>query len=366
MSIRPAISVPLPWLTVLVGRIFEKRGGLTQSGRRGSLLPRSLRVTREGWWFLAVLFFIGLAAINTGNNLLYLVVATLLSLIIISGIMSEVTLKGVKVRRRVPRHVYKGEPSAVKYFIENKKTRLASISFRLEEVRADGVCSEPAYIVRLAPRHREQINARYVFKRRGRFTLTAIKVSTRFPFGLFCKGKEESVEAEVTVYPRPKSVRVPAAPPPVRSTGQRSSRRKGDGTQLHNLRDYTFQYDSRFIYWRSAASGGGLKVKEFDAESERRVLINFENYSSPGAEDLFEDMVDEVSGVVSHFIERGYHVGLKTLSENIAPGPGKNQFYRLQNVLALISPAGEGGGRKGRVPVRGAVTGAPRYRIIYL
>ena len=34
--------------------------------------PRRLRITREGKYFLGITFGVGLAAINTANNLLYL------------------------------------------------------------------------------------------------------------------------------------------------------------------------------------------------------------------------------------------------------------------------------------------------------
>ena len=34
--------------------------------------PRTLRPTRAGWAFFAITFGVGFAALNTGNNLLYL------------------------------------------------------------------------------------------------------------------------------------------------------------------------------------------------------------------------------------------------------------------------------------------------------
>ena len=94
MNIRPAlISAPLPWLTMLAARVFGRKQQTHPGARRLFRLPRSLKFTREGKGFSIVLMLIGIVAINTGNNLLYLVVAMLLSLIIISGIMSNSTLK---------------------------------------------------------------------------------------------------------------------------------------------------------------------------------------------------------------------------------------------------------------------------------
>ncbi|TLY20952.1 MAG: hypothetical protein E6K66_09515, partial [Nitrospirae bacterium] len=56
---------------------------------RGMSRWRSIRLTSEGTRFLLFTFGIGLAAINTGNNLFYLLLAMMLSLIVISGLLSE-------------------------------------------------------------------------------------------------------------------------------------------------------------------------------------------------------------------------------------------------------------------------------------
>ena len=50
---------------------------------------RTITPTRDGWWCLLVAVGLGVAAINTGNNLLYLLVSALLALIVVSGILSE-------------------------------------------------------------------------------------------------------------------------------------------------------------------------------------------------------------------------------------------------------------------------------------
>ena len=54
---------------------------------------RRLKVTKLGWWFMGLTLGIGLAAINTGNNLLFLVLGMLLASIVISGVLSEQSLR---------------------------------------------------------------------------------------------------------------------------------------------------------------------------------------------------------------------------------------------------------------------------------
>src|SRR2546429_7599778 len=72
---------------------------------------RSISLTSEGTGFGLLSFAVGIAAINTGNNLLYLLLPMMLSLIVMSGILSEQCLKQLRVRRRVPGHVFAHGPA---------------------------------------------------------------------------------------------------------------------------------------------------------------------------------------------------------------------------------------------------------------
>src|SRR5262249_4160875 len=62
-------------------------------------------ITREGWFYFAGLLLVALAALNTGNNLLFLILASLIALILMSGIVSSITLSGVEMRLALPEHI---------------------------------------------------------------------------------------------------------------------------------------------------------------------------------------------------------------------------------------------------------------------
>lgn len=337
MNIRPAISAPLPWLIILVGKIFSKKGPEGVARPRFKL-PRSLSFTREGKWFTGVLLFIGIAAINTDKNLLYLVVATLLSLIIISGIMSESTLKGVCVKRILPEHFFKGSSAIVRLYVRNTKKITPSFSFKVHELPEDGLKADPVYLLKLSSGSKYTGISRYTFDRRGRFILTGIKVSTRFPFGLFIKGRVEDNREEVLVLP---SIKPLKKQPPVLNmspAGGLGSPVRGSGRDFYGLREYTFEDNSRFIHWGSLAKTSRLFVKEFEKESENRVFVVFENFLS-GDYGAFEDAVDEAASLAGHFIERGYAVGLKTLTIEVRAGAGSDHLFKILRALALIGPA---------------------------
>lgn len=61
-------------------------------------LPRKLRVTFPGKWFIGLTFGVGAAPFNTGNNLLYIALSMNLSPIILSGILSEWCIRGLRLR----------------------------------------------------------------------------------------------------------------------------------------------------------------------------------------------------------------------------------------------------------------------------
>ncbi len=71
-------------------------------GLQISVINRFIRFTPEGKKFIFITIGIGFAAVNTGNNLLYLVLAMLLSLIIASGFLSEWGVRGLTVERAFP------------------------------------------------------------------------------------------------------------------------------------------------------------------------------------------------------------------------------------------------------------------------
>ena len=48
-----------------------------------------LSITRLGWEYLLALMLIGLFAVNSGNNLLYLVFSLMLGLFLVSGVVSR-------------------------------------------------------------------------------------------------------------------------------------------------------------------------------------------------------------------------------------------------------------------------------------
>src|SRR6202011_799612 len=69
-------------------------------------------VTRAGVVYVLATLVIGIAALNTGNNLLYIVVAAMLAAILVSGLVSALVLRWLELDVRLPEHVFAGRAVA--------------------------------------------------------------------------------------------------------------------------------------------------------------------------------------------------------------------------------------------------------------
>ncbi|HKQ70191.1 MAG TPA: hypothetical protein VJT73_12670, partial [Polyangiaceae bacterium] len=113
--------------------------------------PRKLKFTREGKYFLGITLGVGFAAINTGNNLLYLLLGMLLSLIVLSGVMSELSLRDLNVVRRLPTRAQVGRAHLVEIEVFNRKKRTPSYAIEVEDLRAGQPADKRCFFLKISP-----------------------------------------------------------------------------------------------------------------------------------------------------------------------------------------------------------------------
>ncbi|PYU84008.1 MAG: hypothetical protein DMG51_11175, partial [Acidobacteria bacterium] len=118
------------WVGVTLVPILAKRTPLRWIGYK-----MEYRVTLEGWIYLGGIILVALAALNTGNNLLFLILASLIALVLMSGILSSITLSGIEMRLVLPEHIFAGQPVRVMAELGNEKLTLPSFSLRLEATK---------------------------------------------------------------------------------------------------------------------------------------------------------------------------------------------------------------------------------------
>lgn len=309
---------------------------------------RSISLTPEGTRFVLLAVAIGLAAINTGNNLLYLLLAMMLSLIVLSGILSEQCLRRLYIQRRLPGHIFAGVPGTAYFSIANRKSRLPSFSIHVLDVIDEQPIDRGVHVLHLAPESSTLRSYPLLIARRGPFRIHGIKVLTRFPFSLFVKGLALPLPSEDIAYP-------PIKPLPgdiydqIEGLGQdRSVPKRGPGVDLYNLRLYQPGDDSRAIHWRTTAKTSLLIIRETQAEDQRHITLAFPTALPPASgasrvnaaemEQSFETAVELTASLAAHFQEQGFAIRAIVGDQEVPGATGEEQLFRILRVLALCQP----------------------------
>ncbi len=308
--------------------------------------PRRLQFTREGKYFVGITIGVGFAAINTGNNLLYLLLGMMLSLIIASGIMSELSLRDLTVTRQPPSRIHARRPFLMGIGLANGKKRLPSFSVEVEDLVGERPLDKKCYFLKLPAGRLQHTSYRHTFPRRGRYTYSGFRLSTKFPFALFRKSRLVDRATEVIVYPQLAQLGHAQAPR-ARVAGLEAQNRRGRQGEFHGLREFRDGDDPRDIHWRSTAKVGRTLVREHEEEAARRVTIYLDNALPEGelcpdelAKDGLERAISLAASLAADYLERGYAVRVVTRGDAVPPWlQGPPQLVRLLKTLALLPTA---------------------------
>ena len=105
-----------------------------------------MKLTREGKRFFLASILIGIAAFNTGNNLIYLILSMMLALFVLSVAILRINMKNLTVRLFQPGPVFANNPADIALTVKNLKS-FPSYSLQGSRVRSNG----QQYIFPLCP-----------------------------------------------------------------------------------------------------------------------------------------------------------------------------------------------------------------------
>lgn len=309
--------------------------GLWHRLKRRLRPPRRLKITRLGRTYLVLTLGIGLGALNTGNNLLYLVLGFMLSIIVLSGVLSERTIWDISVKRLLPEGAFAREPFALRYEV----TRIKGRAFALKLREADGVVDGWAWVPLVRATEPVVVRAQVVAPRRGPQRLATLELSTTFPFGIFEKSRLVELADQLVVYPHRGFSCVPPKADSGRQTGEGGHRRMRDGTaDILGLRDLGDREDARRIHWVKSASVGRLVKVEREREDRQQFTLSVDPGLAPEA---LERACEETAAATQQLLLAGHEVGLRTGTHKIRPGTGPGHERRVLTALAWVGFADE-------------------------
>ena len=309
------------------------------------------KLTREGVVYLVAVFAVALAALNTGNNLLFMVLASLLAGIIVSGVLSRIVLTGIELKVEMPEHVFATQPILAMVELRNEKQTLPSFSLRVvgEEKRQSAqILTRPVYFPYIPKRQSARQKVELTFPRRGIYRQEAFGIRSKFPFGFLQKTRRVDSEMELVVYPRVEPTEEFYEILPLVS-GELESFSRGRGHDLYSIRDYQSTDSARFVDWKASAKTGQLKVREFTREDERRVMLVLDPFldvraaSNAGAhpaeaEEKFERGVTLCACLAWHFYEIDSVMQFRTADLATPMAPAGEIIYNVLRHLAFVEP----------------------------
>jgi uncharacterized protein (DUF58 family) len=309
-----------------------------------SVLKRASRrsVTHGGLVFTLAMVLVGVAAVASGNNLLFLILAAMVSTLMVSGLISKLSLAGLELDFVLPEHIAARRTLEGRVYIRNSKSWLPSFSIHLSGSEESVLTRLYFLVIPGGAVLDETVEA--CFRKRGIYRENGFLFATGFPFGFLERRARVTLRREILVYPsidpQPGFEDLLAA---VR--GDMETQARGRGHDFYRIRPYEALESARHVDWRATAKVGSLQVREFAREQERLLEIFLDLNAPPALEEWFEQAVEACAFLVWRMAERGARVRFSTQEFDVSIPEG-GDVYTILKYLATVSP----GRRKPAIP----------------
>ena len=333
-------------------------------------------VTREGLAYMVIVLVIGIAALNTGNNLLFIILSAMLAAIVVSGIASAAMLQRVEMEVTLPEHVFANDTVVGRVNVRNKspwwpafsvsvvppKVRASKVKWVLHRsffrwppkappekqwlkipdlylsrmvipaVRAD-ILKDAVYFPYIPAALVASAEVELSFARRGRYVQDGFGVSTRFPFSFLAKTRRIALKREIIVYPEVEPTDELFRVLPM-ITGEFEAFVAGRGYDLYRIREYLPDDSARHVDWKATAKTGALKVREFTREDERKLRIVFDN-PGPGQipPENYERYIGLAASLSWHFTSENTELSFAAHEALETP-----DIYGFLRYMAVVQP----------------------------
>lgn len=284
-----------------------------------------LKISKSGALYVLLTLLLGFSAVNTGNNLLFLVVSGLLAFMSVTGLAGMYNIKKLVPNLYQPEEIYAGIPAPFRLSVQNNKRYLPSFLIRVEYlsgpsvvfpvVLKNSVCNDTVLLT---------------FNRRGTASLDRITVSSPYPVGFFTRYWSFDIGSTVVVFPRPLATVTSGGGEESPSAGAGLSRERGLSGELERIYPYSGSEPLRMIHWKHSARSHDLLVKGFGRSVAAPLEIDLDLISGQG----IEERLSRATWLIQHWV-RERPVGLLIGGRAIPAGIGKRHGLMLLEELAL-------------------------------
>lgn len=300
-------------------------------------LTRSPRhsVTRAGLAFTGAMLVVGIAAAVSANNLLFLILAAMVSTMLVSGVVSRLSLAGLELDLALPEHLSAQRKLAGRIYLRNAKKWAPSFSVHLSSSEESVLTTLYFPVIPGGATLDETIEVR--FKKRGVYRENGFLLSTSFPFGFIVRRAQVTLRRDVLVYPcldsQPVLEELLAA---VR--GDLTTQFRGRGHDFYRIRPYEALESARHVDWKATAHTGALQVREYAREQERLLEMLLDLDLSVEEGEWFERAVEACAFLAWNMALRGARVRFRTQEFDLSM-PEEGDVYEILRYLATVTPA---------------------------
>lgn len=251
-----------------------------------------LSLTRLGVEYLVVMALMGFFAVNSGNNLLYLIFSLMLGLFLVSGWVSRRAIRGLELQSIEEGNMFARVKGGVRVRFQDahpRRIRALEVDLRMEQGRVEpgfyggGQASEGAVLVVLHARP----------ELRGWRRIEHLELRTRFPFGFLEKAWKIPLEANLLVLPHPRS----AAPLRDRAGETRFQLPTKGSSSPEGARPFRMGDPPSRVHWKRTAQRGAPWIRTFEGEQPQGLRLHLDvRQWAPGPP--FEKELELLSGAI--------------------------------------------------------------------
>jgi uncharacterized protein (DUF58 family) len=271
---------------------------------------------------------LGFAAVNTGNNLLYLIVSLLLGFMTISGLLGWLNIRGLECHLALSDEIYCNIPTLVTLTIANRKHYIDSYLLHIQAAGGERLLTS---VLKGATGSSSFIQT---FHQRGRLSFETATVTSPFPVNFFVRGMIVPVESDIVIFPSPAVSGTSPFKAETSAYGELLGAERGFDGEMRTIGDYTGVEPLKQIHWRLSARQEWFKIKELATTAHTPVILDLtaENNLS------LEEKLSWATSLINKACRENKEVGLRISKEKIIhPDKGRRHRLRLLRELALYA-----------------------------
>jgi uncharacterized protein (DUF58 family) len=278
--------------------------------------------TRYGYGFAGMIAVMFLGAINYSNSMAFAMTFLLVAIGANGMWFTYRNLAGLRVYPPRTEPVFAGQPAPFHYRLEETEGRPR----HAVGLQPKG---QSAVLTDVAAGDTEPTLLRVPTQRRGRQPAGPVRLTSRYPFGLFYGWLPLPFTDTCLVYPEPYRAPLPSEQLAQQSRGRWAT--SPGSEDFAGLRDYHQGDSPRRIAWHAVARFDTLLVKQFAAQASQELWLDWDALPGRGA----ERRLSQLCGWVLAADRDGFRYGLHLPGLRIAPNQGSPHRDRCLAALAL-------------------------------